>query len=490
MNESISGFDLNLVPMQLEYYVVPQEVHVIRPLAFSGCKLRAVFIGNGVYQIARTAFLGCCPSLVLVEKDSHAARYFSNRGRSTRILELDEEEALRLKTAPQDAEELLSAYAGEPKPRYIRQQLRERTDTQWESDVMIIELPNGRFSVAEKKHEGVVFYDFLIQRADRGRWFENVEEARAYAEGLQAQIAERFPDCQIVDVRLIDYLNVSGIAGCVGKTPLFIVLKSGKYEGIRSAADAKYIDIPAYQRRIDALIQGVREADEGESDFAAGQIAGYELGKISSTPVLRVERARLKGAGTGERDYRQGKLEAIRECIRIQPEYAIQPKPVVLLTTIPVEVSGKYASDLRILPDEDAIFSAFCETENAVAIVETQQGMLPIERWSELKERYGDWFFCTEGASGKKLNAGVEEFIKKLHRLPEQNPQARAEDEDIFHFYPIVRTASLTAKEIFKAFHEQIVTAIGSEVLDTATEEEEDGTGYSGTLRPDIPPSE
>lgn len=162
------------------------------------------------------------------------------------------------------------------------------------SDIMIVKMGEGYYYVSEKIKGREVYFKLLKDRARTSNHFVTIEDARVAAEKLKQMILPMCPDCEIVELDVLDYPKNDKARIIEPLYDNYGVLIGGitekrKFRVEIQEEDEKYtfIDKIKYHKKLDELIE---ECDKKDFNFYdIGMVEGYRNAKSCAIPYLRFE---------------------------------------------------------------------------------------------------------------------------------------------------------------------------------------------------------
>lgn len=216
------------------------------------------------------------------------------------------------------------------------------------SDVMIVKMSDNDYYVSEKIQGKPVHKGFLNGRSLESRHFDNVSDARQYAQNILVKLNIEHDMSRIVEIDYEMYLDRDYDDYIKAVSDSSVELLCDNYGLILGTVNVKgnvtllfrqedleyrYIDIEKYTKRIDEKIETAKQL---KLDFYnEGKIRGYLLAKERSFPKLHYEiyvsenfikEKREEDNELYECDiqYSLGYIDAIKECIELQKQSKIQ----------------------------------------------------------------------------------------------------------------------------------------------------------------------
>lgn len=204
------------------------------------------------------------------------------------------------------------------------------------SDVMIVDC-GGRYYVATKIKDAVVYKKLLVERQKTGTYFKEYDKARAYAEMLSQRITEQQGvQCDIKEYDLLQFLS----GATKGerpykyfvyrdvKYPYTVISEKGKevFEYIFEEEKYQYVDKVKYAQ----IIQDNIAVDPSDDFYLMGLNKGFTYALYTSLPYLYRE-IYLVSRFLDEEDkddelyknnylYYSGYIDAVIKAVQIQKE--------------------------------------------------------------------------------------------------------------------------------------------------------------------------
>lgn len=218
------------------------------------------------------------------------------------------------------------------------------------SDIMIVKRLEGDFYVSEKIQGKDVYYKLLIERAKGQELYLTIEEARKAAQLLYQKIADKNPNCKIVEIDAAFYPKKL-------KAPLqheyeFIIHDddgfplvgrrfSGKLDYFMRPDEVQYkwIDVKRYQEAVEKEIELLSNDSDEIDYYTLGMIKGYNSAVPAKIASIRFEIYKINKLLSSFDDsdlyafdklYYEGRKQALENAIEIQKKFKYEARGIII----------------------------------------------------------------------------------------------------------------------------------------------------------------